>query len=188
MLENNPPATIRSKVRLRRAAGSLLEIFKLEKHPPTTDLRLVESEQRYQAVIENASHMIQSVRPDGTFEFVNKAWKTSLGYTDEDLANITIFAIIHPDYLDHCMADFMRAIRGETVEFLETRFLSKDGRTVPVEGSVTSRFLGEEVVATHGFTPGRWRSAPLSSSVKSARAIWRRWPPWESFPPGWRMS
>ncbi len=151
MLENNPPATIRSKVRLRRAAGSLLEIFKLEKHPPTTDLRLVESEQRYQAVIENASHMIQSVRPDGTFEFVNKAWKTSLGYTDEDLANITIFAIIHPDYLDHCMADFMRAIRGETVEFLETRFLSKDGRTVPVEGSVTSRFLGEEVVATHGF-------------------------------------
>ena len=32
----------------------------------SADQRLLESEQRYQAVIENASDMIQSVRPDGT--------------------------------------------------------------------------------------------------------------------------
>jgi PAS domain S-box-containing protein len=124
----------------------------LEQDPnPTTDLRLAESEERYRAVIENASDMIQSVRPDGSFEFVNRAWKDTLGYTDDDLASMTVFEIIHPDFLDHCMVDFMKAIRGEAVEFLETRFLSKDGRTVPVEGSVTSRFLGDEVVATHGF-------------------------------------
>lgn len=49
------------------------------------------------------------------------------------------------------MIDFMRAIRSETVDYLETQFVAKDGRAVPVEGSVTSRFLGEEVVATHGF-------------------------------------
>jgi PAS domain S-box-containing protein len=123
----------------------------LEGTPPPSDLRLVESEQRYQAVIENASDMIQSVRPDGTFEFVNRAWKTNLGYTDDDLSSMTVFQVIHPDFLDHCMPEFMRAIRGETVEFLETRFVAKDGRVVPVEGSVTSRFLGDEVVATHGF-------------------------------------
>ena len=122
-----------------------------EGHPATTDLRLVESEERYQAVIENASDMIQSVRPDGSFEFVNRAWKATLGYTDDDLSRMTVFAIVHPDFLEHCMADFMRAIRGETVEFLETRFVAKDGRAVPVEGSVTSRFVGDEVVATHGF-------------------------------------
>ncbi|MDQ3854903.1 MAG: ATP-binding protein [Chloroflexota bacterium] len=118
---------------------------------PTTDLRLVESEQRYQAVIENASDMIQSVRPDGTFEFVNRAWRTALQYTDDDLSHMTVFDIVHPEYLEHCMNDFMRAIAGETVPFLETRFVGKDGRAVPVEGSVTSRFLGDEVVATHGF-------------------------------------
>lgn len=116
-----------------------------------SDLRLVESEARYRAVIENASDMIQSVLPDGTFEFVNNAWKNTLGYTEADLSGMTIFEVIHPDFLEHCMLDFERAINGETVEFLETGFLTKDGRTVPVEGSVTSRFLGEEVVATHGF-------------------------------------
>ena len=152
MLKENSPTTGMQKTsRLIKAAGSLLETFKPKGNPPLTDLRLVESEQRYQAVIENASDMIQSVRLDGTFEFVNKAWKDTLGYTDDDLSRMTVFAIVHPDFLEHCMVDFMRAIRGETVEFLETRFVAKDGRAVPVEGSVTSRFLGEEVVATHGF-------------------------------------
>ena len=123
----------------------------IEDNPLTTDLRLVESEQRYLAVIENASDMIQSVRPDGTFEFVNRAWKIALQYTDDDLSHMTVFDIVHPDYFEHCMTDFMKAIRGETVPFLETHFVAKDGRAVPVEGSVTSRFLGDEVVATHGF-------------------------------------
>ncbi len=115
------------------------------------DLRLSESEARYQAVIQNASDMIQSVLPDGTFEFVNDAWRNTLGYTDEDLLEMTVFEIVHPDFLEHCMADFMRAISGETVDFLETTMVAKDGRSVPVEGSITSRFLGDEVVATHGF-------------------------------------
>jgi hypothetical protein len=45
----------------------------------------------------------------------------------------------------------MRAIQGEPIDFLQTEFVAKDGRVVPVEGSVTSRFLGDTVVATHGF-------------------------------------
>src|SRR6266542_2661014 len=98
----------------------------LEGDPPTTDLRLVESEQRYLAVIENASDMIQSVRPDGTFEFVNRAWKATLEYTDDDLSHMTVWDIVHPDSLEHCRIDFMRAIRGEPVDFLETRFVAKD--------------------------------------------------------------
>ena len=123
----------------------------LDEAPQGTDLRLIESEARYRAVIENASDMIQSVLPDGTFEFVNDSWRNKLGYTDDDLASMTVFDIIHPEYLEHCMLDFQRAISGQTVEYLATRFLTKDGQTVPVEGSVTSRFLGAEVVATHGF-------------------------------------
>ena len=154
----------------------------LDRDPTGADLRLLESEARYRAVIENASDMIQSVLPDGTFEFVNDAWKNTLGYTDEDLLTMTVFEIVHPDYFEHCMADFMRAINGETVDYLETRFVTKDGGVVPVEGSVTSRFLGDQVVATHGFfrdiseiastlmkTPGRlgFRSGNLTCHINS---------------------
>ena len=52
-----------------------------EDYSGASNARLIESEARYRAVIENASDMIQSVLPDTTFEFVNRAWLEKLGYT-----------------------------------------------------------------------------------------------------------
>ena len=119
--------------------------------PSTDDLRLIESEQRYQTVIQNASDMIQSVRPDGTFEFVNKAWHDRLGYTADDLSTLIVWDIIHPDAIEHCQSLFALAVTGESIPYMETMFRTKDGEKVPVEGNVSSRFLGSTVVATHGF-------------------------------------
>lgn len=123
----------------------------IEEDPEHADLRLIESEQRYQAVIENASDMIQSVLPDGTFEFVNRSWRNAMGWTDEDLAQRTVWDIIAPDSLQHCQIEFAKVMQGETLDGFATTFVAKDGRHVPIEGSVTSRMLGDEVVATHGF-------------------------------------
>ena len=123
----------------------------IQEDPAATDLRLIESEQRYQAVIENASDMIQSVRSDGTFEFVNRAWTNTLGYTADDLATMNIWDIVHEDSVQHCQMEFMRVMEGKPIDFFAATFVAKDGRAVPVEGSATARFLGEEIVATHGF-------------------------------------
>lgn len=122
-----------------------------EADAPITDPRLIESEQRYLAVIDTASDMIQSVRADGTFEFVNNAWRRALGYTDEDLRHLTVWEIIEPSAIDHCMPLFMKTMNGESIDYIETSFLRKDGTVVPVEGSVVPRMLGDTVVATHGF-------------------------------------
>jgi PAS domain S-box-containing protein len=118
---------------------------------PEVESRLVESEARYRAVIENASDMIQSVRPDGTFEFVNRAWHQKLGYEQDEVDRLIIWDIVHPDALEHCQPAFAAAIRGETIDNFQTTFITKDRRALPIEGSVTSRFLGSTVVATHGF-------------------------------------
>jgi PAS domain S-box-containing protein len=115
------------------------------------DPRLVESEQRYQAVIENASDMIQSVRPDGSFEFVNRSWLTKLGYDRAEVDTMGIWQIVHPDSVPHCQPYFEQALRGETVGHVETVFVTKGGVPVPVEGNVTPRLREDVVVATHGF-------------------------------------
>jgi PAS domain S-box-containing protein len=115
------------------------------------DSRLVESEARYRAVIENASDMIQSCRPDGSFEFVNKTWLEKMGYSAEEVDNLVIWDIIHPDSLDHCRALFTRAIEGEPVEDARADFITKDGRKLPLEGNATSRFVDGKVIATHSF-------------------------------------
>jgi PAS domain S-box-containing protein len=118
---------------------------------PSVDPRLVESEERYRAVIENASDMIQSVRPDGTFEFVNRAWEQKLGYREDELGGMTIWDIIYPDQVDHCSLLFMKAMQGETLEDVRMTFQTKDGTPIPVEGSVTSRFVDGQIIATHAF-------------------------------------
>lgn len=119
--------------------------------PSSVDPRLMESEERYRAVIQNASDMIQSVRPDGTFEFVNQAWLDTLGYNAEDVPGLIIWDIIYPESVEHCQLFFSKAVTGEPIDYMQATFMTKDGRPVPVEGNVTSRFLGETVVATHGF-------------------------------------
>lgn len=118
---------------------------------PITDARLAESEDRYRAVIENASDMIQSVRPDGTFEFVNSAWLKAFGYTLKEVDSLNIWDIVHPESVPHCEVLFTKAIQGETITYMEAIFQTRDGQPLPVEGNVTSRFVGDVVVATHGF-------------------------------------
>lgn len=115
------------------------------------DSLLAESEARYAAVIENASDMIQSIRPDGTFEFVNKAWKDKLGYSDEEVESLIIWDIIDADALSHCMPAFQQVMTGVAVPTMTTTFVTKDGRLIPSEGSATPRIVDGEVVATHAF-------------------------------------
>ena len=115
------------------------------------DPRLAESEERYRAVIENASDMIQSVRPDGTFEFVNQAWLDIIGYTADEVEQLTIWDIIYADSLEHCQTFFAKAMQGEPIGYMQATFTTKDGQPIPVEGTVTSRFIDGEIIATHGF-------------------------------------
>lgn len=115
------------------------------------DPRLVESEERYRTVIENASDMIQSVLPDGTFEFVNKAWHDKLGYRPEEVNQLIIWDIIHPNEIEHCQNLFMIAMQGQSIEDVRTVFVAKDGSAVPVEGSVTTRMVDGQPIASHSF-------------------------------------
>jgi len=111
---------------------------------------LRESEERYRSLIENAHDMIQSVRPDGSFEFVNRAWLETLGYTEAELASLNLFDIIHPDSLQHCQEAFSNIMAGQRVTDIQATFVAKDGKAVSVEGSVSPRFIEGKVIATHG--------------------------------------
>ncbi|MBK8460957.1 MAG: PAS domain S-box protein [Micropruina sp.] len=115
------------------------------------NLQLAESEERYRAAIDNAHDMIQSVRPDGRFEFVNKAWLDTMGYTLDEVPALDMWDTIHESSLDHCKVYFGKALDGESIPYMEAVFRTKAGDPVPVEGSVTNRYLGDAIIATHGF-------------------------------------
>ncbi len=92
------------------------------------DLQLKESEERYRGLFESTHDLVQSVSPEGQFVFVNPQWKTTLGYSDGDLKQMTVSDLIHRDSLEHCQTLFQRVMSGESIPSLETTFVAKDGK------------------------------------------------------------
>ncbi len=112
---------------------------------------LRESQERLQDFLDNATDMIQMVDTQGRFLYVNRAWRKTLGYSEAEVAGLTLLDIIHPESMEHCMRLFgdMTAGRCQAVN-VEALFVAKDGRPVPVEGSVSCRMEDGKPVSTRG--------------------------------------
>ncbi len=111
---------------------------------------LRESEMRYRDLFENANDLIQSVGPDMKFQYVNKKWRDILGYTEEEVKDITLMDIIHPDSWEHCLENFKDVIDGGEVSGVQAQFVAKDGRAIDVEGNINCRVEHGIPVATRG--------------------------------------
>lgn len=100
--------------------------------------------------LEHANDLVQSVAPDGTFIYVNNAWKRTLGYSSDDIKNMKFHDIISEDCMGHCSLTFQKVLQGEKVEHLEVSFKAKDGRIIYAEGSCNCRFQDGKPVSTRG--------------------------------------
>ena len=118
------------------------------------ELSLQGSEKKYRNLIDNSSDLIQVIDHNGKFTYVNRAWKRTLKYTEEDIKNINMFDIIHPENTEHCMSLF-ESIKLKT-EFDPKRILysllSKDGEKIVVEGSLNINYSEEgDVISIQSF-------------------------------------
>jgi two-component system sensor histidine kinase/response regulator len=110
--------------------------------------RLRESEERYRDLFDNASDLIQSVDEKGKFVYVNKKWKEVLGYSDEEVTNLSLIDILREDQIPHCMSLFNRVMGGKTLDNVEVVFVTKGGKEIFASGSVNPRMKDGEFVAT----------------------------------------
>jgi PAS domain S-box-containing protein len=130
---------------------------------------LVESESRYRDLFENASDLIQSVSPEGRFRYVNPAWRKALGYSEEEIGNMSFLDVVHPAYHEHCGELFRRLVAGENVERVEVLFVMKGGGLLPLEGSVTCRFENGKPVATRGIFRDVREQKRIEQEMRQAR-------------------
>ncbi len=139
------------------------------------DESLRESEERYRDLFDSASDLVQSVKPDGSLIYVNRAWRETLGYSEEEVQGLSLFDVIHPGSREHCSELFQRAMAGETIDRIEAVFVSKDGRRIVVEGSANCAFRDGRPVATRGIlrdvTARREAEEALQQSEAKYRSI-----------------
>ncbi|BAZ38381.1 adenylate/guanylate cyclase with integral membrane sensor [Calothrix sp. NIES-4101] len=127
--------------------GSQIAEFIKRKH---AEEALLESEERYRDLFENANDLIQSVNTYGEIIYVNRAWRETLGYSENEITNMNLFDIIPSDYQKHCRQIFSRVIAGKNFESLQTAFLTKNGDKIILEGNINCKFADGRPVATRG--------------------------------------
>jgi PAS domain S-box-containing protein len=114
---------------------------------------LLKSQAQLQDIFDSANDMIQSVSlVDGSFEFVNRSWLETLGYTIQDLEQIAIFDVLHPAYQEHCIKLMKQMKMGQlqSLDQIEISFVAKNGRVIDVEGNINCRIVDGQPIYTLG--------------------------------------
>jgi PAS domain S-box-containing protein len=105
------------------------------------------SEERYRDLVDNAHDLIHSVDLEGRILFTNRAWKTTLGYSDEDLAGITMYDLLEPAKRDAARHWLNEAAERMDQNIWRAVFITKDGRKLLMEGTATARKENGRTVA-----------------------------------------
>lgn len=134
---------------LQMMASIASQIVHFIKHKQASEL-LLESEERYRDLFENANDLIQCVNAYGNFEYVNRAWRETLGYSDVEIAQMNVFDIIHPDFRAHCRQMFYRVMSGEKCPQVKAAFVTKSGKKIFVEGNINCKLVKGKPVVTRG--------------------------------------
>jgi PAS domain S-box-containing protein len=87
--------------------------------------------------------LLGALNSKGYFETANPAWKSVLGWTEEEVVSMSIFDLLHPDDLEHTRAGFELTQVGQPALRFVNRYRCKDGRYrwiswigIPEEGYV----------------------------------------------------
>ena len=98
---------------------------------------LREGDERFRAVVSQATVGVTRTDLTGRFTFVNPRYCEIVGYTQAELLEKRMLDITHPDDLPGNLEQFHRLARDGADFVIEKRYIRKDGRIVWVNNSVS---------------------------------------------------
>jgi two-component system cell cycle sensor histidine kinase/response regulator CckA len=104
------------------------------------DHALRESEERYRDLFDNASDLVCMAAPDGSLLYVNKAWREGTGYSEDEIGQMQLLDIVHPDSRSIYQAGLTRVLSGERLDHVELVLVPKSGTPITVEGNLSCTF------------------------------------------------
>ena len=109
---------------------------------------LIESEERFREIFEGTSDMIQSQDYNGNIKYVNTSWKEKMGYSDEEIKNLNIWDIIHPESIKSCQEKLYK-LNNKIVNSVkvDTDFVTKNKEVISVSGNVISSNKEENILS-----------------------------------------
>jgi PAS domain S-box-containing protein len=71
--------------------------------------------------------LLGALNSKGYFETSNPAWQTILGWSENEVASMSIFELLHPDDVEHTRAGFELTLVGQPAIRFVNRYRCKDG-------------------------------------------------------------
>lgn len=98
----------------------------------------LESPEWYKDLIENANDLVQAVDNTGKIIYVNRKWKSVMGYTAKEAKKLLFTDILRKDQLPHCKRVFAGIMHGKAYNNVETVFITKNNKEIHVAGSINT--------------------------------------------------
>src|SRR5215831_533638 len=95
------------------------------------DKRLRKSEEEFRSLFELSAVGMTQVSPEGRYLRVNRKLCNMLGYSEQELLQLTLHQVTHPDDREFSAAKLRSSFTGEPEEYnIEKRYIRKDGATI----------------------------------------------------------
>jgi len=111
---------------------------------------LMESEERYRELVENANDIVYTLDLEGNLTSVNKAAESITGYSREELFNRNLGELLTPELVEANRAMLARKIEGEQRTNYEMDMRAADGRILVFEISSKLVFRDGKPIGVQG--------------------------------------
>ncbi len=111
---------------------------------------LLESEQRYRELFENANDIIYTHDLEGNFTSLNQSGEEITGYSREEALRMNVADVLAPEFLETVRQMLARKTQEKVSTIYELEIISKAGRRITVEVSTRRIYRNGKPVGVQG--------------------------------------
>jgi PAS domain S-box-containing protein len=138
----------------------------------------IRDEEKYRELCENTPNLIQCVDFSGQLIYVNRTWRETFGYNQQDTTSLSLFDIVPADCREQWVEFLQKVSAGETLRDVESVILNKEGFRTPVEGTISCRLTNSKPVYAQGIfrdlSKQREEQAKATAILSEAQEINKR--------------
>lgn len=136
------------------------------------EVAVLESEERYRELFENANDIIYTHDLKGNFTSLNKTGERVTGYSRDEALKMNIADVLAPESMETAKQMLVRKAEEKVSTVYELDILAKDGRRVGLEVSTRLIYAGGKPVGVQGIARdiSERKSSQLAMSQQAERA------------------